>query len=84
MYGISWTSLAFDEMNRLLLLYPLRRQQFAAALREIDRILHLDPLGNGESRDGPTRVLVVAPLTVYYSIDFETDVVDVLSVSMYL
>jgi len=72
--GIPWSARAFAQTGRLILLHPERRPKFASAHREIDLQLHTDPLGVGEARGQGFRVLVVPPLTVWYTLDLSADV----------
>jgi hypothetical protein len=47
---------------------PLRKAILSAS-RSIDQQLQVDPLEQGESRDGATRVLFEAPVAVAYEVD---------------
>jgi hypothetical protein len=51
-----------------------------AAADRIDRLLQRDPLGVGESRAGPNRILFEGPLGVLYQVIEPTRTVLVLSV----
>lgn len=44
------------------------RGDIAAAADRIDELLRRDPYAQGESREGSKRILVVAPLAIYYTV----------------
>ena len=45
------------------------RGAVTTAANTIDDFLARDPLGQGEARQGSTRILLVEPLAVYYDVD---------------
>jgi len=45
------------------------RNAITAAADAIDAALQLNPLTQGESRAGKTRILIIPPLAVYYQVD---------------
>ena len=45
------------------------RNAVTAAANQIDAELQHDPLSAGEARAGPTRILIVHPLAVYFDVD---------------
>jgi hypothetical protein len=56
------------------------RNAVAQAANAIDRLLGRDPLGVGESRSGPFRVLFEPPLGVHYRVSEDDRLVEVLKV----
>jgi hypothetical protein len=68
---MSWTVTyrpsARDELTEVWLNSPDRFAVTAAA-NKIDQLLRSDPLSCGESRDNSKRVLLVPPLTVFYDV----------------
>jgi hypothetical protein len=58
----------------------LDRASITEAVNEIDRLLAVDPHRAGESRSENTRVLFVPPIGMFFDIDDESNVVEVLKV----
>ena len=56
------------------------RRAVTQAANKIDQCLETDPMSQGESRSGTTRILIVSPLAVAYEVDETDRVVFVLSV----
>lgn len=54
------------------------REAILHASRLVNLRLHEDPHGEGESRDGRTRVLFQAPVAVLYEVDEDKKLVNVL------
>ncbi len=80
MFLITWTEEAFEQMHRIALQYPHRNRRLSRALRQMDAHLRDDPLGGSESREDQNRICIVTPLTVYFTIDFEHDTVEITQV----
>lgn len=68
-----WLGTVWDAINQD------DRLRIANAINAISHQLTHYPLGNSESRSGKRRIAMERPLAVIFSIDFETDVVTVLS-----
>jgi hypothetical protein len=67
-YTVVWEPTAEQELADIW----MRAKDPAAvtsAAHQIDQLLGMDPLGEGESRDDPLRILFVEPLGVYYEVD---------------
>lgn len=60
---VIWRPAAFDRMSAIVRAAPERKDEFAAALRELNAALIADPTGTGESRDPPDRVAIFGELT---------------------
>jgi hypothetical protein len=56
------------------------RAEIGAAADAIDRLLEIDPLGQGESREGDQRILFYPPLAVQYLVDAKNRWVYVLTI----
>ena len=80
MFLIAWSDEAFESIHRLVLQYPGRRTDFAASLKQADRMLSTDPIGSSESREGRYRICIVSPLTLFFTVDFEDDTVEITDV----
>jgi hypothetical protein len=63
---IIWQPTAFDHMNAIVRAAPNRKDEFAAALRELSVALTTNPERTGESRDQPYRVAIFGELTFYF------------------
>lgn len=64
--NIVWRPPAFDHMSAIIRAAASRKDEFAAALRELAAALTADPDGTGESRDPPYRVAVFGDLTFWF------------------
>lgn len=71
-YSIEWTDRAFDQMDRIVRKNPTRTEELGEALREITSRLGAQAETTGESRGGATRVIIVEPLTMYYTVIEQT------------
>jgi hypothetical protein len=67
-YTVEWTPAAEQELAALWT-SAADRGAVTAAADAIDVALQQDPLTQGESRRGPTRVLFVPPLGAYFDVD---------------
>ena len=56
------------------------REAVTTAAHRIDTILRLTPRGQGESRSGNTRILIVSPLAVTYEVFNDDRRVEVLAI----
>jgi plasmid stabilization system protein ParE len=76
-FQVIWVREAERQLTRLWVDYPGDRNAITAASHEIDRLLADDPGNAGESRDGEDRILIVAPLVVYFRVDAANRIVRV-------
>ena len=76
-FQVIWVREAERQLTRLWLNHPGDRTAITAASHEIDRLLADDPENAGESRDGQDRILIVAPLVVYFRLDAANRIVRV-------
>ncbi len=67
-FTVTWRPSAEQQLAQLWL-SATDRNDVTAAANEIDRTPQCDPLGEGESRAGVTRILMRHPLAVYYDVD---------------
>jgi hypothetical protein len=83
MFTIVWDQPAFDQMNAIVLWYPLRRRELAAALRSLDRELHQRADTWGEARETDlVRLGYVGSLSVLIRVDPTDQVVTVMEVRL--
>lgn len=68
MFLVVWTDDGFDRMSDIVRDNPLRKREFAVALRQIARQLATDPENVGESRENDTRVMFAGELSVFYRV----------------
>jgi hypothetical protein len=66
-FTVVWRPLVEQDLATLWMNAP-DRNAVAAAADAIDATLRRDPLGQGESRGGSTRILIAPPLAVYYDV----------------
>jgi hypothetical protein len=66
-YSVVWRPVA-DEQLADAWMAAADRNAVTAAAAAIDRALEHDPLGQGESRTGTTRILIERPLAALYEI----------------
>ena len=78
-FTVIWMSNAERELARLWTDHT-DRAAIAAAADAIDIRLSKDPARAGESREDGMRVLIVAPLTVYFRVMVDDRMVEVVSV----
>jgi hypothetical protein len=77
-YTVVWTNRAEQELAAVWM-NASGPAAITAAANRIDFLLQRDPLGHGESRAGPNRILFEGPLGVLYQADESTRFVLVLS-----
>lgn len=75
-----WTPEAFEQMDQIVRLNPARKDELAEALRELSARLRAHGSTAGESRGGRLRVYVTGPLTVYYTVDEDAQIAEVIRV----
>jgi hypothetical protein len=78
-YTVTWKPSVKGRLADIWMTAPDRAAVTAAA-NSADSLLRVDPLGQGESRGGITRVPVVLPLAVVYEVHEDDRQVQVLSV----
>jgi hypothetical protein len=66
-FTVVWKPTAADKLADLWTVGP-DRAAITQAANLIDRLLQNDPLRQGEERGDDTRILIEAPLAVYYSV----------------
>jgi hypothetical protein len=66
-YTVVWRPVA-DEQLAAAWVAATDRNAMTAAAAAIDRALARDPLGEGESRTGTTRILIERPLAALYEV----------------
>ena len=76
-FKVQWRPLALEQLAPLLADPASQAAVLRAAIR-IEAVLEYFPDQVGESRDTDERVIIDAPLTVYYRIDHAAKVVRVL------
>jgi hypothetical protein len=82
-YRVIWLDSAIGLLSTIYLTRLRRGTGADAVVRAsaaVDRLLAPNPTGVGESRSGNERVLIEAPLTVYYEVHDDERVVVVTSV----
>jgi plasmid stabilization system protein ParE len=77
MFIIVWSDDAFEDMSLIVAAYPIRKREFALALRQIELQLGADPLAVGESREEDMRVTFAGELTVFYRVDAKEETVEI-------
>ena len=82
MFTVEWGEEPFDRMAQIIRLNPARKDELAAALRELADQLVTRADTTGESRGGRLRVTFVGPLTVYFRPDTATASVQVVGVRL--
>jgi hypothetical protein len=78
-FTVEWTDPTQQDLAALWVAGP-DRNAITAAANAIDAALARDPLAQGESRRGSTRVMFHAPLGVYYNVNQTTRTVTVWAV----
>jgi plasmid stabilization system protein ParE len=79
MYTVIWKPVAEDELAHIWNTAD-DRTGVSAAANEIDQLLRSDPHEQGESRSGAIRVLLVAPLGVFFHVADDDRLVSILRV----
>lgn len=75
MFSIRVTDEAFLQVRRVIQQFPSRKGEVAQALKMIKSKLGSDPLGCSESREDQNRICIQQPLSLFFTVDFEHDVV---------
>ena len=78
-YTVYWRQVAENKLADMWVNDP-DRAEIAGAADAIDELLQIDPLNQGESRDGNTRIFFYPPLVVLYLVDSENHWVYVLTI----
>ena len=78
-YTVTWKPSVKQRLADIWMTAPDRRAVTTTA-DSIDKLLQVDPMDQGESRSGTTRILIVLPLAVVYDVRHEDRLVEVLSV----
>jgi hypothetical protein len=73
-YTVLWRPEA-EQLLADLWMTATRRSAVTAAANALDRALQHDPLGHGESRAGPTRILIERPLAIFYDVNEQDRIV---------
>jgi len=79
MYSVRWKRTALDLLTELWL-ESANRSKINEAVEEIDRLLARQPYDCSESRSESIRVLFCKPLGVFFTIDDESESVDILRI----
>jgi hypothetical protein len=82
MFTIIWDTLAFDQMQAIILWNPQRRAEIAAALAVIDRELQEHADTWGESRDPPLRLAFVGDVGDLFRVDVKDQVAEIAEVRL--
>jgi len=83
-YRVEWLQVAQDELATLWLQADAaQRQAITAACHTLDQRLGSDPLNEGESRAGGSRITFVSPLAVRFRIEADGRTVTVLHVRVF-
>lgn len=77
MFLVVWSDEAFEDMRLIVAAQPVRKREFALALRQIEHQLGTDPLAVGESREEDMRVTFAGELTVFYRVDADEETVEI-------
>ncbi len=81
-FTVVWTPNAERRLAELWMSQPQLKQEITAAANEVDARLRLNPLGQGESRAGPLRIMLVEPLIVDFAVVLDDQRVEVLNVAL--
>jgi hypothetical protein len=77
MFLVIWSVTAFDKMANLIRYNPARKDEFAAALREISQQLTHNARHAGESREDEMRVMFAGDLSIFFSVDEADQTVEI-------
>ena len=84
MFQVVWLQVALDELMTLWMQADATlRQAITAASHAVDQRLASDPLNEGESRPGGSRITFVPPLAVRFQIEADGQTVTVLHVRVF-
>ncbi|MBX9624058.1 MAG: hypothetical protein K2X82_09640 [Gemmataceae bacterium] len=79
MWALTWKAPALDRMaDRYVALDPVRREQMAGAVEQLNARLRSDPLDVGESRAGDYRLAFLPGLQVLFRVDLTARAVEVI------
>ena len=82
MFLVVWLDEGFDDMNEIIRDNPVRKHEFALALRQITHQLSTNPEGIGESREKEMRVMFAGELSVFYQVDAGEKTVEIANVRL--
>ena len=70
MFALTWRPFALDQLSDIYVgqLAPDERDRVAAQVEQLNRDLIRDALEVGESRNEPVRVVLLADVTVYFTV----------------
>jgi hypothetical protein len=81
-FNVVWTPNAEERLAELWMSRPQLQREITAAANEVDERLQRNPLGQGESRAGSLRIMLVEPLIVDFEIVLDDQRVEVLNVAI--
>ena len=81
-FTVVWTPNAERRLADLWLSRPQLQCEITAAANEVDTRLRLNPLGQGESRAGSLRIMLIGPLIVDFEVVLDDQRVEVLNVAL--
>lgn len=81
-FTVVWTTNAERRLAELWMSQPSLKREITDAANEVDARLRLNPLGQGESRVGSLRIMLVEPLIVDFEVVLDDQRVEVLNVAL--
>jgi hypothetical protein len=78
-FTVLWRQVAENKLANMWL-HESDRAEVAAAADAVDQLLGMDPLAQGESREGNKRILLYPPLAVLYQVSVDDRIVHVLTI----
>ena len=81
-FTVIWTPNAERRLAELWMCQPSLKREITAAANEVDARLRLNPLGQGESRVGALRIMLVEPLIIDFEVVLDDQRVEVLNVAL--
>jgi hypothetical protein len=70
MFTVEWTDYALDQLADVFVSLDLNTQdQLSKAVEVLNRRLAIDPLDEGESRNGPFRLTYAGPLGILFRVN---------------
>ena len=81
-FTVVWTPNAEHRLAELWMSLPHLQREITAAANDVDARLRLNPLGQGESRMGPLRIMLVEPLVIDFEVILDDQRVEVLNVAV--
>ena len=79
-YAVQWSGRALESLAEIWLENPIDRDAIRTATAQLDRLLAVSPLDQGESRESGRRVFFLPPLAITFRVESERDLVLVLNV----